>query len=176
MDWRRELASWIQEAREALEAAGDLKAVDAVRVRFLGKKGLLTGKLKALGKLPPEERPAAGKAINEAKETILSLIEARKRALEAAALEARLAAETVDVTLPGRTLGMGAVHPITRTLERIERLFASQGFEVAEGPEIEDDYHNFEALNIPPLHPARAMHDTFYLEDGRLLRTHTSPV
>jgi phenylalanyl-tRNA synthetase alpha chain len=129
-----------------------------------------------LGKLPKEDRPAAGQAINQAKQQLQAEIEGRKAALAAAQLEVRLAAERIDVTLPGRGAPAGGPHPVTRTLERIEAIFASAGFAVAEGPEVEDDYHNFEALNIPAHHPARAMHDTFYFPDGRLLRTHTSPV
>ncbi|HHJ13813.1 MAG TPA: phenylalanine--tRNA ligase subunit alpha [Gammaproteobacteria bacterium] len=165
-----------QQAREAIEAAADLKALDAVRVQYLGKKGLLTGQLKQLGKLPAEARPAAGQAINRAKQAVQQAIEARQQALREVALAEQLAAEGIDVTLPGRGTGLGGLHPVTRTLRRIEALFASMGFEVAEGPEIEDDYHNFEALNIPAHHPARAMHDTFYIDAHRVLRTHTSPV
>jgi phenylalanyl-tRNA synthetase alpha chain len=137
---------------------------------------VLTGQLKRLGALPPEQRPAAGQVINRAKDALQTAIDERRAALEAAALAARLAAERIDVTLPGRGLRTGGLHPVTRTLRRIERLFAAAGFRVAEGPEIEDDFHNFEALNIPPHHPARAMHDTFYVTDRLLLRTHTSPV
>jgi phenylalanyl-tRNA synthetase alpha chain len=157
-------------------AAEDLAALDAVRVRYLGKSGELTALLKQLGGLPPESRPSAGQAINQAKSEAQRQIEQHRQTLEAAALAARLAGERIDVTLPGRGQHPGGLHPVTRTMNRIERLFASAGFEVAEGPEVEDDYHNFAALNIPPEHPARAMHDTFYFPDGRLLRTHTSPV
>jgi phenylalanyl-tRNA synthetase alpha chain len=132
--------------------------------------------MKSLGKLSPEERPKAGQAINQAKQQVQQAIEARRAALKQAELEAKLASEQVDVTLPGRRIPAGSLHPVTRTLQRIENLFAHMGFSVAEGPEIEDDFHNFEALNIPESHPARAMHDTFYFPDGRLLRTHTSPV
>ena len=171
-----DLEQLIDEALEAVHAAADLRALDEVRVRYLGKSGLFTEQLKQLGKLPKEERPKAGQAINQAKKRLQEAIETRKAALEQAALEARLAAERLDVTLPGRTLGLGGLHPVTRTLERIQEIFASAGFTVAEGPEIEDDYHNFEALNIPAHHPARAMHDTFYFDEHRLLRTHTSPV
>jgi phenylalanyl-tRNA synthetase alpha chain len=152
---------------------GDL---DQVRVQYLGKKGLLTEYLKQLGSLPPEERPRAGQAVNEAKQRLQEHIEARRAELERAEQDARLAAERIDVTLPGRGQQPGGLHPVTRTLERIEALFASMGFVVAEGPEVEDDFHNFEALNIPAHHPARAMHDTFYFDAHRLLRTHTSPV
>ena len=170
------LATLEQQARQAVGSAQDLQALDQVRVHFLGKKGLLTAQLKELGKLPPEQRPQAGQAINEAKKQVQDAIEARKAALQSAALETQLAAERVDVTLPGRGYRLGGLHPVTRTLHRIERLFAGMGFESVEGPEIEDDYHNFEALNIPAHHPARAMHDTFYIDARRVLRTHTSPV
>ncbi|SCZ49152.1 phenylalanine--tRNA ligase subunit alpha [Thiohalomonas denitrificans] len=171
-----DLDKLVTEAESAIEAAGDLAAIDEVRVRFLGKKGLLTEQMKQLGKLSPEERPAAGQAINRAKQTVQQAIQARKETLQAAEMQARLGAESVDVTLPGRGQATGGLHPVTRTLERIEALFGQLGFEVAEGPEIEDDYHNFEALNIPESHPARAMHDTFYFDEHTVLRTHTSPV
>ena len=170
------LATLEQQAREAIDTASDLKALDEVRVQYLGKKGLLTEQLKQLGKLPAEERPQAGQAINIAKRQVQQAIEVRKEALQNAALAEALISERIDVTLPGRGQGAGGLHPVTRTLQRIERLFSSMGFESAEGPEIEDDYHNFEALNIPAHHPARAMHDTFYIDAHRVLRTHTSPV
>ncbi len=163
-------------ARQEIAAATDLAALEALRVRYLGKKGVLTRQLKSLGRLPPEERPAAGQAINRAKQALAELLQARRAELEAAARAERLARERVDVTLPGRRRAAGGLHPVTRTIERIVGLFAEVGFEVREGPEIEDEYHNFEALNIPAHHPARAMHDTFYFPDGHLLRTHTSPV
>ena len=163
-------------ALTAIAAAADLAALDRVRVDYLGKSGQLTAQLKALGALPQAERPAAGQAINQVKAALQQAIDARKVTLQEIALEARLASDRVDVTLPGRGQHTGAAHPVTRTLERIEQLFANAGFNVEEGPEVEDDYHNFEALNIPAHHPARAMHDTFYFPDGRLLRTHTSPV
>jgi len=163
-------------ALSAVAGSADLAALDRVRVDYLGKSGQLTARLKALGALPPAERPTAGQAINEVKAVLQEAIDARKAELEQTALAARLAGERVDVSLPGRGQHSGAAHPITRTLERIEQLFANAGFHVEEGPEVEDDYHNFEALNIPAHHPARAMHDTFYFPDGRLLRTHTSPV
>jgi phenylalanyl-tRNA synthetase alpha chain len=163
-------------ALKAIAGADDLAALDRVRVDYLGKSGRLTAQLKALGTLPKDERPAAGQAINRAKSELQAAVDVRKVDLERVALEARLATERVDVTLPGRGQQIGAAHPVTRTLERIEQLFANAGFGVEEGPEVEDDYHNFEALNIPAHHPARAMHDTFYFPDGRLLRTHTSPV
>ncbi len=171
-----ELSAWLDEALQAVEAAADMRALDAQRVRFLGKSGLFTEQLKQLGKLPKEERPAAGQQINRAKKALQAAIEARRKQLDDAALNARLAAERVDVTQPGRGIGTGGLHPVTRTMQRIQGLFEGIGFEVAEGPEIEDDYHNFEALNIPAHHPARAMHDTFYFDEHRLLRTHTSPV
>ena len=164
------------EAIAQIEAAENLARLDDVRVRYLGKSGLLTAQLKQLGTLPKEARPQAGQAINRAKQQLQQRVEARRRTLEAAALQQRLASETIDVTLPGRGQRSGGLHPVTRTLERIERLFANSGFKVVEGPEIEDDYHNFEALNIPAHHPARAMHDTFYFDEHLLLRTHTSPV
>jgi len=170
------LAALEQQAREAVDSAGDLKALDEVRVQYLGKKGLLTEQLKQLGKLPADERPQAGQAINVAKKQVQQAIEARKHVLQNAKLAEQLASEHIDVTLPGRGHGTGGLHPVTRTLQRIERLFSSMGFESVEGPEIEDDYHNFEALNIPAHHPARAMHDTFYIDAHRVLRTHTSPV
>jgi phenylalanyl-tRNA synthetase alpha chain len=145
-------------------------------VRLLGKKGALTDQLKSLGSLPAAERPAAGARINEAKVAVQAALEARRAELEAAALAAELAQGALDVTLPGRGQEPGGLHPVTRTRLRIERIFGQAGFQVATGPEVEDDFHNFEALNIPKNHPARAMHDTFYFPDGRLLRTHTSPV
>ncbi len=171
-----ELTGLVNDAQAQIAEAGELQALDQVRVHFLGKKGLLTEQMKALGKLEPEQRREAGQAINQAKGQVQQAIEARKAELESAALNARLAAESVDVTLPGRGMESGGLHPVTRTLERIEELFVQLGFEVAEGPEIEDDYHNFEALNIPESHPARAMHDTFYFDPHTVLRTHTSPV
>jgi len=171
-----ELEQLLDEAQASVEAATDLRALDEVRVRYLGKSGVFTAQLKQLGKLPKEERPAAGQAINRAKQALQQAIEARRQALEAAALAERLAAERIDVTLPGRGPGRGGLHPVTRTMRRIQEIFGGAGFQVAEGPEIEDDFHNFEALNIPAHHPARAMHDTFYFDDGLLLRTHTSPV
>ena len=165
-----------QQALQAVAAAGDSPALDDVRVCYLGKKGLLTRQLKQLGALPAEERPAAGQAINRIKQQVQQAIEARGEALQSAALDAQLASETIDVTLPGRGQTQGGLHPVTHTLRRIEQLFRPLGFTVEEGPEIEDDYHNFGALNIPDHHPARAMHDTFYFDAHTLLRTHTSPV
>jgi len=160
----------------AVAAAATLAALDQVRVRYLGKSGEVTALLKQLGQLPPEERPGAGQRINEAKVAVQEAIETHRQRLEAQALQARLASERIDVTLPGRGPRPGGLHPVTRALRRIEQLFANAGFSIAEGPEIEDAYHNFEALNIPEHHPARAMHDTFYFDSGLLLRTHTSPV
>jgi len=165
-----------QDAIAQIESSSDLAALDQVRVQYLGKSGLLTAQLKKLGKLPKEDRPAAGEAINRTKQALQGAIDARKTDLAQAALSARLESERIDVTLPGRGQASGGLHPVTRTLQRIERLFANAGFSVEEGPEVEDDYHNFEALNIPAHHPARAMHDTFYFDDHLLLRTHTSPV
>ena len=171
-----DLSSLLQQALDEVAKCGDLPALDEVRVRWLGKKGALTDQLKALGALPAAERPAAGQRINEAKERLQGAIEARRTSLENAAVEQQLAAGRIDVTAPGRGEEPGGLHPVTKARLRIEMLFRRAGFEVAFGPEIEDDFHNFEALNIPPNHPARAMHDTFYFGDGRLLRTHTSPV
>jgi phenylalanyl-tRNA synthetase alpha chain len=159
-----------------IAAAAEPAALEAVRVRLLGKKGAITEQLKALGRLPAAERPAAGARINEAKLRLGEAIEARAALLEGEAVARALAGGALDVTLPGRGQGGGALHPVTRTRLRIEEIFRRAGFSVAEGPEVEDDFHNFEALNIPANHPARAMHDTFYFGDGRLLRTHTSPV
>ena len=167
---------FVREAQGAIAAAGNLGELDDVRVRFLGRQGRLTLESKSLGALAPELRPAAGKRINDGKQAIRQALDARKAALSADVLQSRLASERLDVTLPGRGQSSGGLHPVTRTIERISSLFHAIGFEVVEGPEIEDDYHNFEALNIPAHHPARAMQDTFYFPDGRLLRTHTSPV
>ncbi len=165
-----------QEAKDAIAAAGDNTTLEQLRVDFLGKKGQITALLKGLGKLSAEERPKAGAQINVIKTELQGLIGERKALLEDAAVATQLAAETIDVTLPGRGQSTGGIHPVTRTIERIEDFFISIGFDVVEGPEIEDDYHNFEALNIPSHHPARAMHDTFYIDDTTVLRTHTSPV
>jgi phenylalanyl-tRNA synthetase alpha chain len=171
-----DLESVVSAGLAEVAASPDPAALEQVRVRLLGKKGAITEQLKGLGALPASERPAAGAKINEAKETLAAAIDARRAVLEREAVERALAAGTIDVTLPGRGEGAGAMHPVTRTRLRIEEIFRRAGFGVAEGPEIEDDFHNFEALNIPANHPARAMHDTFYFGDGRLLRTHTSPV
>jgi len=166
----------VEHALADVAASSSVSSLDEVRVRTLGKKGLLTERLKSLGTLPAAERPLAGQKINEAKVAIQTALERRREALEAAALDAELAHGAIDVTLPGRGQERGSLHPVTRTRLRIERIFTQAGFQVATGPEVEDDFHNFEALNIPKNHPARAMHDTFYFPDGRLLRTHTSPV
>ncbi|HEU4857524.1 MAG TPA: phenylalanine--tRNA ligase subunit alpha [Rhodanobacteraceae bacterium] len=170
------LTQTTEAALAAIADAATLDALEAQRVALLGKNGALTAELKALGKLPPEARRARGAEVNAAKGRVADAIADRRRALEQAVLAQRLASETVDVTLPGRDGSQGTLHPLTRTRARITAIFAQLGYSVAEGPEIEDDWHNFEALNFPAHHPARAMHDTFYFGDGRLLRTHTSPV
>lgn len=170
------LAALTQEALKLVADAQDLAALETVRVDYLGKKGHITALMKNLGGLAPEERPAAGAEINKAKDAVQDALSDRKRMLEEAAVHARLASEVIDVTLPGRGQHTGGLHPVTRTLQRIEDIFSAVGYTVEEGPEIEDDYHNFEALNIPSHHPARAMHDTFYIDDTHVLRTHTSPV
>lgn len=164
------------EARGALDSVGSIVDLEQVKARYLGKSGVLTEQLKQLGKLPPEERPAAGGIINRAKQAVEELVAARRANILAAEQAQKLAAEVVDVTLPGRGKAQGGLHPVTLVLQRIETLFRSIGFEVAEGPEIETDFYNFTALNIPEDHPARAMHDTFYVDDEHVLRTHTSPV
>ena len=164
------------EALAAVAAADGARALDAIRVRFLGRRGALTTLLKSVGKLDPEERPAAGARINETKRAVALAIEARDAVLAREQLARVLEEDALDVTLPGRRQTAGSLHPITQTLRRIEDIFVGAGYDVVTGPEIEDDYHNFEALNLPVNHPARAMWDTFYLEDGHVLRTHTSPV
>ncbi len=171
-----ELEQIIARALTDFAAAGDPASLENSKARYLGKAGKLTELLKSLGRLPAADRPAAGAAINAAKLRLEDALNDRRAALAGARLEAQLAAEALDVTLPGRGYGSGGLHPITRTLERIESLFRSLGFEVADGPEIEDDFHNFTALNTPENHPARSMHDTFYVEGGHVLRTHTSPI
>jgi phenylalanyl-tRNA synthetase alpha chain len=171
-----DLASLVSSGLAEIQSAADLIALDQIRVRLLGKKGVVTEQLKALGAMAPEARREVGALINQAKQALAEAIDARHAMLEAAAVAAELTAGTIDVTLPGRGRRPGALHPVTRTRQRIEEIFRRAGFTVAEGPEVEDDFHNFEALNIPANHPARAMHDTFYFGDGRLLRTHTSPV
>ncbi len=164
------------EAIVAIEAASDIAALEELRVSYLGKKGALTSLLKNLGQLSAEERPKAGAEINAVKQQLNDQLNARKESLQGAALAAQLAEESIDITLPGRRAEAGSLHPITRTIQRMETFFSAMGFQVVEGPEIEDDYHNFEALNIPAHHPARAMHDTFYVDDTHVLRTHTSGV
>ena len=164
------------EAAAAIDAAADIASLEELRVSYLGNKGALTGLLKGLGQLSAEERPKAGAEINAVKQVLNEQLNSRRDALQREALSAQLATEAIDVTLPGRRAEAGALHPITRTIQRMETFFASMGFDVVEGPEIEDDYHNFEALNIPAHHPARAMHDTFYVDDTHVLRTHTSGV
>ena len=170
------LSELIDQAASEIDAASDLAALDAVRVSFLGKKGELTARLKSLSQLSAKDRPAAGQEINKAKQTLQGLINTRRDGLEAAALAVKLAADAVDVSLPGRGNSIGGRHPVSRAQARIERIFTNAGFGIRSGPEIEDDFHNFTALNIPENHPARAMHDTFYFPGGNLLRTHTSPV
>ncbi len=164
------------EAKARAASCPGLADLEALKVELFGKKGAITAQLKSLGALPPEERKAAGARINAVRDGLTAAIDARKAQLEREQLERQLAAGRIDVTLPGRGQQPGGLHPITRTRRRIESLFRHAGFTVEEGPEVEDDWHNFEALNIPANHPARAMHDTFYFPDGRLLRTHTSPV
>jgi len=166
----------LAEALKELETATDLNQLDQVRVNYLGKKGAFTLQMKQLGKLDPDQRRSVGQSINTAKASFQQQLEARKTAMQNAVLEARLASEAIDVTLSGRGQSTAGLHPVTITLRRINKIFASVGFKVVEGPEIEDDYHNFEALNIPAHHPARAMHDTFYFDAHTVLRTHTSPV
>lgn len=168
--------SHLAEALQAITDSGDENSLEQLRVQYLGKKGKLTVLLKSLGQLPVEERPAAGEKINLVKRQIQAALEARKTSLVEASLDARLSQEVIDVTLPGRRQSAGGLHPITITIDRITSIFASAGYDVVEGPEIEDEYHNFEALNIPSHHPARDMHDTFYVSPGTVLRTHTSPV
>ncbi len=165
-----------EEAIAKVKEAESLADLDAVRVDYLGKKGQITALLKSLGKLSAEERPKAGALINDAKSQVQDEINTKKTQLENAAIEEKLASETIDVTLEGRRSEVGGLHPITKTMRRIESIFAAVGYTVEEGPEIEDDFHNFEALNIPAHHPARAMHDTFYIDETHVLRTHTSPV
>lgn len=166
----------INSARKQIEQATDLATLESVRVEFLGKKGQVTAQLKSLGSLPVEEKKTQGQKINEGKRQVQQALEEKRLALEALAIDEKLKNEAIDVTLPGRGVTQGGLHPVTRTIRRITALFAQLGFTVSEGPEVENEYYNFEALNIPEYHPARAMHDTFYFGDGRLLRTHTSSV
>jgi phenylalanyl-tRNA synthetase alpha chain len=172
-----DIENLVDEALEAFERIDDADLLEQAKARYLGRSGALTERLKGLAKLPAAERPAMGSRINVAKDRLEAALRRRREALQAAKLDARLREEALDVTLPGRGTGLGGLHPVSRTLERMEALFHSLGFEVADGPEIETDYYNFTALNQPENHPARSMHDTFYLADGRhLLRTHTSPI
>lgn len=166
----------LKSATKEITNAEDLKSLDYYRVHYLGKKGVLTESLKSLGQLPPEERPAMGQKVNVIKTQIQTLIEEREALLQQNQIATQLAKESIDVTLSGRMQSMGSIHPVTQTRERIENLFRQMGFVTKDGPEVEDEHHNFEALNIPDTHPARAMQDTFYFEDKTLLRTHTSPV
>jgi phenylalanyl-tRNA synthetase alpha chain len=170
------LQAIVDEARRAFDAAADAAALENAKARYLGKSGRVTAELKALAALAPEARRAQGAAVNAVKSAIEAALAARRAAIDDARLARELAADALDVTLPGRGIDVGGMHPLTRTLERVATLFHSMGFVVAEGPEIEDDFHNFTALNTPENHPARSMHDTFYVEGGALLRTHTSPV
>ncbi|TDJ42557.1 MAG: phenylalanine--tRNA ligase subunit alpha [Gammaproteobacteria bacterium] len=166
----------VANAASEIDAAGDLASLDKVRVHYLGKKGELTERLKGVSQLPKNERPAAGQDINRAKQDVQQGLNARRDALESEALEKKLAEDAIDVSLPGRGQDIGGRHPVSRAMLRIEKIFQNAGFGIRTGPEIEDDFHNFTALNIPENHPARAMHDTFYFPGGKLLRTHTSPV
>ena len=174
------LSGILQQAKDALDAAQKPADLEALRVQYLGKKGELTSQLKQIGSLPPADRPKFGDLVNQVKQELAELINAKKTALDNAELAASIAAEKIDITLPGRGLSSGGLHPVSRTMQRIEDIFIAMGFGVAQGPEIEDDFHNFEALNIPAEHPARAMHDTFYVDSednsNNVLRTHTSPV
>jgi phenylalanyl-tRNA synthetase alpha chain len=172
----QELDSLLANAVDSIGRSEDLAGLDAIRVSYLGKKGEITSRLKNLGKLSTEERPAAGQAINQIKVKIQQQLEARKAELENERIADKLKAQTVDISLAGRSRSTGGLHPVTLTMNRIQKMFGKLGFDVAEGPEVEDDFHNFEALNIPAHHPARAMHDTFYFNNKTLLRTHTSPV
>ena len=170
------LGELVEAAASEIDAASDVAALDAVRVTYLGKKGELTARAKTVSQLPVSERPAAGQEINRAKQSLQEHLNVRREHLETAALDAALVGESVDVTLPGRGTSIGGRHPVTRTMQRIESIFRDAGFGIRSGPEIEDDFHNFTALNFPENHPARALHDTFFFPGGKLLRTHTSPV
>ena len=172
----RALSELVQTAASEIDAAADLVALDAVRVTYLGKKGELTARLKSLSDLPAAERPTAGQEINKAKQQLQVHLNERREALGVEALEAKLAGDAVDVTLPGRGTSIGGRHPVSRAMVRIDKIFRNAGFGIRTGPEIEDDFHNFTALNFPENHPARALHDTFFFPGGNLLRTHTSPV
>ncbi|MDH1898218.1 phenylalanine--tRNA ligase subunit alpha [Aeromonas caviae] len=172
----QQLEEVVGQAKAEIEGVSDIAALDEIRVKYLGKKGFFTEQMKGLGALSAEERPAAGAVINQAKQQVQDALNARREALEVAVLNQKLAAETIDVSLPGRRIENGGLHPVTRTIERIERLFGDMGFKVARGPEIEDGFHNFDALNIPAHHPVRTDHDTFYFNPDLMLRTHTSGV
>lgn len=172
----QQLNEILEKALIAIDSADDLKALDDLRVEYLGKKGEITGMMKMMGKLPPEEKPAFGQEVNKAKQAVQQKLTQRIDGLKAAELEAQLIAEKIDVSLPGRSVGNGGLHPVTRTIERIETFFGELGFSVKQGPEIEDDFHNFDALNISEHHPARADHDTFYFNPKLVLRTQTSGV
>ncbi len=172
----QQLTQLLKTAKTAINDVTDLKSLDALRVKFLGKKGELTDILKGVGKLPKEEKPKIGKIVNEVKTELQQTLAVKEQAMREADLVKQLEQEAVDITLPGRQDGLGSLHPVTQVKARVISLFSKMGFDIVEGPEVEDDYHNFEALNIPELHPARAMQDTFYFSDGSLLRTHTSPV
>lgn len=172
----QQLEEVVGQARAEIEGVSDIATLDEIRVKYLGKKGFFTEQMKGLGALSAEERPAAGAVINQAKQQVQDALNERREALEVAVLNQKLAAETIDVSLPGRRIESGGLHPVTRTIERIERLFGEMGFKVARGPEIEDGFHNFDALNIPAHHPARTDHDTFYFNPDLMLRTHTSGV
>ncbi len=171
-----DLTTLVDRARDEFARCDDSAALENAKARYLGKTGVVTERMKALREIGSAERPAAGARINEAKTAIEALLAQRRDGLAEAKLAAQLAADALDVSLPGRGPGVGGLHPLTRTLERVEALFHSLGFAVADGPEVEDDFHNFTALNTPENHPARSMHDTFYVDGGRVLRTHTSPI
>lgn len=173
---QQQLQDIVSKAEKMVSSTNDLSILDELRVQFLGKKGELTAMMRMLGKLSHEERPKAGQMINDAKQAVQTLLTEKKQALDDAVLAKQLAEESIDITLPGRGVDIGGLHPVTRTLRRIESIFSKAGFDVEQGPEIEDDWHNFEALNIPETHPARAMHDTFYFDENTVLRTHTSGV
>jgi phenylalanyl-tRNA synthetase alpha chain len=172
----QDLSSLIRTAREEIARSSSIEALEQIRVRLLGRKGEITEQLKSLGAMAADVRRIAGARINEAKTELTAALEQRRAALETEKLEQQLAGDSIDVTLPGRGQYGGGLHPVTRVRRRVEQIFRNAGFSIEDGPEIEDEWHNFEALNIPANHPARAMHDTFYFGDGRLLRTHTSPV
>ncbi len=172
----QELENLVDKIRDELGGAEKITDLERLRVAYVGKKGVLTQQLKRVGSLPPDQRPEFGHAVNEAKKTVEALIDERRSLLSDKSISQQLRDERIDETLPGRGSRIGGLHPLSRTMNRLIDIFGKMGFDVADGPEIEDDFHNFEALNIPPNHPARAMHDTFYVAESTLLRTHTSPV